>query len=137
MPETETETAKTFEEECDALDLNTVCGGAAHELFAEELKRVIQNSLDPNTDVKGKREITLKFELVVNTERDAVHIAVQAASKLAPFAAVGGIAFIGNRRGEPVALVHDQKQLQIKWDETDKPRTVRGDGSPAKRASAQ
>lgn len=128
MAET-TETAKTFEEQCEALDLNTVCGGAAHELFAEELRRIVENALDPNTEVKAKREIVLKFEIVVNTERDAIHLAVQAASKVAPFNAIGGIAFIGRRSGEPVAMVHNQKQLQIQWDEESKPRAVRGSAS--------
>ena len=44
----------------EKLTLSNLGNGAAVELFGIELRRVLKDVMDPNTDPKAVREITLK-----------------------------------------------------------------------------
>ena len=43
------------------VDLNTVGGGAAPELFMRELEKIAENITDLNTDASATRKITMTF----------------------------------------------------------------------------
>jgi hypothetical protein len=45
----------------EKLTLATICGGAVQEKVDRALERVAENILDPNTDPRKKRSITLKI----------------------------------------------------------------------------
>ena len=47
----------------ERLTLATLCGGAVQERVDRALERVAKNILDPNTDPKKSRSITLKITL--------------------------------------------------------------------------
>jgi len=112
-----------------ALSLTTINRGAAVELFQQELEKVLENVLDPNTPAEAKRTITLKVTFVPNESRQSAQIAVEADSKLAPFNGVGGVCFVGRRRGRAMAIAHDPQQMQIRWDDEAKPRALPGTGT--------
>lgn len=40
-------------------DLSTMANGGVQEKFVQELKKVTENILDPNTDAKKKRTVTI------------------------------------------------------------------------------
>lgn len=111
------------------LTLTSINRGAAIELFQQELDKVLENILDPNTEPETKRSITLKVTIQPDETRRSAGIAVEADSKLAPFKGVGGVAFIGRQRGKAVAVPHDPAQMQIRWDGEDKPRVLRETGT--------
>lgn len=47
----------------ERLNLASICGGAVQEKVDRALEKVAKNILDPNTDAKKKRSITLKITL--------------------------------------------------------------------------
>ena len=67
------------------LSIENLCGGAVNERINRALRKVSDNILDPNTDPKKKREITLKLTFSPN-ENDREEVAVEAnvAVKLTP-----------------------------------------------------
>jgi len=69
----------------ETLSLETLCGGAVTEKFNRALRKVSENILDPNTEVKPKREIVLKVTLSVDEEdREDVAVTASVTTKLAP-----------------------------------------------------
>ena len=65
-----------------------MCMGAIKERVDYDAARVVENILDPNTDAKAKRKITLTIEFLPSADR--THITVHTGSKaaLAPTAPV-------------------------------------------------
>lgn len=114
------------EEELPRLSLDTIGGGAAAELFQQELDKVLENVLDPNTDPTAKRTITLKITIVPSESRTQAAVGVEADSRLAPFNGASGVVFVGRRMGRAIAVAHDPKQMQMKWDAADKPHVLPG-----------
>lgn len=58
--------------------------GAFSERVDYEMKKVVDNILDPNTKATAKRKISLTIELSPDDERSSIGVAVQAKSTLAP-----------------------------------------------------
>lgn len=106
------------------LTLDTIAGGALPELFAAELKRVLENILDPSTAADAKRSIRIDIQIEPNEARNACAVSVGASSKIAGFKAAGGVMFVGRRRGEAVALVNNMEQTQLDWDRADQPKAL-------------
>lgn len=66
------------------IDLSTFANGAVAERFDLELKKVLENISDPNTDAKKARKLTLTVTLKADDERDIAFVDVVAKSALAP-----------------------------------------------------
>lgn len=58
--------------------------GALQERFEYEMKKVIENISDPNTDFKKKRKITIDLEITTDEYRDQIYIEHEVKSKLTP-----------------------------------------------------
>jgi hypothetical protein len=56
--------------------------GAAGEMFQAEWTRVIENVMDPNTELKKTREITVKFRVVPGPDRRSALITPNVSAKL-------------------------------------------------------
>lgn len=65
-------------------NLSDIADGGAQEKFEHEMQRIAENILDPNTDAKKKRVVTLTITFEPNDNRDVVSVSVEAKSKLAP-----------------------------------------------------
>lgn len=65
-------------------NLSDIAEGGVQEKFATEMKKVADNILDPNTEAKAKRKVTLEMTLVPNDNRDAIDVMVSVKSRLAP-----------------------------------------------------
>lgn len=102
--------------------LDTLMSGAVSERFADELARTLENVLDPNTDPKKTRKITLTLTIKPNKDRNVADFAVEAKSTLAAPIPVATTAYIGkNKKGDFVAEeVVDEipGQLDIYGEET-------------------
>ncbi|NQN57285.1 hypothetical protein HPA10_02610 [Streptococcus suis] len=66
------------------LDLSSIAAGGLQEKLNNELARVIENILDPNTDPTVKREVSIKLVLKPNDQRNSVDTIMEVKSKLAP-----------------------------------------------------
>jgi len=114
----------TMSDEQEELTLDNIGGGVATELFAEELGKVLGNILDVNTSAKAKRAITLTATFSPMKGRDEVLVTVEVKSKLAAPTGAAATIFVGMRKGRAVAVEHDPRQLQIRWDEESKPKSL-------------
>jgi len=65
-------------------NLDELMDGALTERFNTELKRVLENVFDPNTDTKKKRGISINITIAPNERRDAAEFKVEVKSVLAP-----------------------------------------------------
>jgi uncharacterized protein YuzE len=66
------------------VDLNSFANGAMAERFNQELQKVLDNIVDPNTDPKKSRRVTLTVTITSNENRELANVSVKADSKLSP-----------------------------------------------------
>lgn len=86
-------------------DLATIGAGATAEKFQAELRTVLANIKDPNTDPKAKRKIVLEFTFYPDQERETVMVAITASSRLGATKPSGDVMFIGQHDGQTVGTV--------------------------------
>jgi len=100
------------------LSLDNIGGGVALDLFNEKLQEVMENILDPSTEEKAVREITIKFKFKPNGERTVNKVAVLGSVKLGPTKAYDTKAFIGqNAEGTFEAYEHNPSQMTMAFDQ--------------------
>lgn len=69
----------------ERLNLASICGGAVQEKVDRALEKVAKNILDPNTEAKKKRTITLKITMEPDEDdREDVKVSSEVAYTLAP-----------------------------------------------------
>lgn len=107
----------------NAITLATIANGAAEELFATEVMRVLDNVVDLNTDHKQTRTITLTVSITPNELRDEAAIAVKCVSKLAGLKKLSSHVYVARHRGHLVAVEHNPKQAGL-FEENPKPALV-------------
>lgn len=95
------------------ITLANLGGGAAVEKFEDELNKVIENILDPNTDPGAKRSIRLDVTIKPTSDRKFGQVDIVAAAKLAPAIAFETQAFFGRVQGELVAYEDNPRQTTI------------------------
>ena len=102
----------------EQLSLINLANGGAMELFEDALGKAIENIKDPNTEAAAKRKIVLTVTIKpVDDERRECRVVVEAKTTLAAPMGVGGTIAVGIRRGQPIAVATDTRQLQMDWDE--------------------
>ncbi len=102
-----------------------MCNGAFQERADYEMKRIIENILDPNTDPAAKRSITIKIELKPDAERTNVAVYCSAKSTLAPTHPVTTMLYIAS--GDTVIEMTPQVpgQLGLGGGEQEPPAQLR------------
>ena len=99
------------------LTLDTICNGAARELFEAELQRVVDNINDSNVPATEKRKVTLEFTFSPSPERDWAGITMQTKVALAKMRSVeGGLIF----DDEGKAMCKIEKQGSLPFDNVSK-----------------
>lgn len=98
------------------LTLDNLGLGAARELFQNELDKVLENILDPNTPATAKRSVALSVTIVPNEDRSECGIQIEATSKIAPYKGAGGVIFVGRKDGRAVATSYDARQMTLGFD---------------------
>lgn len=84
-------------------NLFEMAGGAFMAQLEYETGRVLQNIVDPSTDAKAKRKITVTFTILPNAERDRFGVSAEIKSAIAPASAVSTIVALGEEDGSLVA----------------------------------
>ena len=101
--------------------LSNFDGGSANEVFLAELKKVLLNISDPNTDPEVKREITLQFVFWPDPDRKAGKVAINSKCKLAPRLGSATTLYFGKIGGEMVAVESDPNQGGL-FDPSNQPK---------------
>lgn len=78
--------------------------GGVKELADLNLRRVLENIRDVNTDPKKARTINIKFTFAPNEDRDSISTRVQVECKLVPVKPVETTLDIGSDGGKIVAV---------------------------------
>lgn len=99
------------------IELTNINNGAAVDLFAAEMKKVVDNIMDYNTKPDAVREITLKIKIKPNSEREAAVTTISATSKLANIMQHESMMFIANQGGKTGCFVSNSKQIGFEFDE--------------------
>lgn len=90
-------------------DLSKIADGGAQEKFTTELQKVADNILDLNTESKTKRKVTIDLTFIPNDKRDAVDVAVDVKSKLAPQVGVTTTMLLGQNIDTGMVAVAELK----------------------------
>ncbi len=95
------------------VDIQTLGRGAAMELFNDGLNKVLENILDPNTEAKQTRKVTLTVEFKPTEDRDVARAIMSVKCNLASAKGVGTFIFIGREQGRAVAMQRDTRQMDL------------------------
>lgn len=90
--------------ETEEISLFDLLDGGVKELAALNLRRVLDNIRDVNTDAKKTRSLTVKFTFKPNDNRDAVNVDIVVDCKTVPVRAVATTLDIGEDNGQTVAV---------------------------------
>lgn len=74
-------------------NLETFAGGELSRQINRDIESVMRNVVDPNTDVKAKRKITVTIEFKPNEQRNFITTNVNSKPTLAP--ALGAVTALG------------------------------------------
>lgn len=66
------------------IDLSSLAGGAVAERFNIELKKILENIADPNTDPKKARKLQLTLTIKADENRDIANVSIQTKAILVP-----------------------------------------------------
>ncbi len=105
--------------------LDNLGNGSAVERFNYELKKVLENILDPNTDYKAKRAVSLTVTFQPNAERDALITAIDVKSKVAPIRQETTTLYVGHRHGEVIATEYNPRQERMNFDQPSQSLAIR------------
>lgn len=95
------------------IKLNTLGRGVALERFDEELARVVENVIDPNTEAKAKRKITLEVTIVPAHDRKQAAISISCQAKLAPVVSYATRAYLGKNGQQFLAFEDNPNQVTV------------------------
>lgn len=97
------------------VSLISLSGGAAVEKFDDELRRAVENILDPNTSPTAARTINLKVTLKPTAQRDRVIVGINVASKLTPHDGTATQMYVGKdpKTQQVLAFEDDPKQVTV------------------------
>lgn len=62
------------------LDLSAIGEGGLQEKVDKELEKVFDNILDPNTDIKTKRKLTITLTMVPDETREVISTSMEVKS---------------------------------------------------------
>lgn len=93
--------------------LTTLADGAALELFQNELTRVVENVLDPNTDPEAVRKVVLEVRIKPNEDREVGSCEVKVRATLAGIRGAATTLFFGKHRGQAIAVESNPKQSKL------------------------
>lgn len=114
----------------ETVQIDTIGAGALKELFAAELKRILDNIADINTDPKAKRTINIALIFKPNLDRDRAEVELKCSTKLAGLLPASTNVFIGRIGGVGPLVAIDNDPKQIKLFEQKQPQMVASNVTP-------
>ena len=98
-------------ETIERLSSGTIAGGAVIDALNAELQKAFDNIIDPNTEAKRARTVTLTIKIEPNDIRSEALVTFTATSKLCPTQAVAVEVSIRDQKGE--AIVSEGPTLSL------------------------
>lgn len=95
------------------VDITTIHKGALIELANEDLKDILANVLDPNTEPTEIRKLTIEIKIKPNENRQAVVYSISTKTKTAPAKGVSGMILVGMENGDVVAMEANANQTEL------------------------
>ncbi len=108
----------------EKVSITNLLGGGIIEMVDDELQRVADNILDPNTKETAARTVTLKITLKPDVDRSIAQTSVDVQAKLAPVRPQATRLFVGQQRGKGVLVEHNPQQQPLPGVEAVKPKAV-------------
>jgi hypothetical protein len=100
-------------EKHQVVTLSSLADGAALELFQNELGRVVENILDPNTDPEAARKVVLEVRIKPQEDREQADVEVKVKATLAGIRGARTRFFLGRDHGQCVAIESNPKQQKL------------------------
>jgi len=112
--------------EHEAITITTICNGGVPEVFERELREVLANIADPNTEASKSRGLTLRFVFKPLDDRSGAVVSFACKSILQPVKVATSPVFLSRHSGELKAYSLDTRQVSMfaGADETSKGITV-------------
>ena len=106
----------------EMVTLENIGGGAASEMFADSLAKVIENIVNPNTKAEAVRTITLKMKIKpAKEQRSLCTVELSCDEKLAAVLPFETAMFVGMEHGVVAATEYAPQQQTLFDQSTDKP----------------
>ncbi|WP_423348504.1 replication terminator protein [Lactiplantibacillus plantarum] len=119
-------------------NLSAISNGAVQEKWNKEVERVAANIIDPNTDPKKKRKLTLTMMLTPNDDRSVISVDTEVKSTLAPQSSVGTTMMAGRNLNTGKVEVNELKSGVRGQTFIDQDGTVKTDtGTPVEEIEKQ
>lgn len=99
--------------EQSAVSLQTICDGGVPEVFERELREVLTNIADPNTQPDKTRTITLKFTFKPSEDRQLMVVDFICRASLQPVKIRKSQLFLSRHTGFLKAYASDQRQAAL------------------------
>ena len=96
--------------EPEEISLTTICHGGVPEVFERELRELLKNIADPNTNAEKARTLTLKFTFKPSEDRSQAAIDFTCRASLQPVKMVKSQFFLSRHSGQLKAYAVDMKQ---------------------------
>lgn len=93
-------------------NLETLAGGAFTERVNQALKEVAENIVDPNTDFKAKRKVSIDLIFTTKEDRELTEVDIATKVKLAPRTAVHTKIVLNKHLNGEVIAAEYKKQIQ-------------------------
>jgi len=97
----------------EKITLSTLKGGALEERFQYELKKVLENIVDPNTEAKKQRKITIELILLPDESLEVVGLEAKIKSTLVPIKSAEVILSMSAVGQEPALFQETSKQFNL------------------------
>lgn len=99
--------------DANVITLTTICNGGVPEVFERELREVLANIADPNTEAEKARGITLKFTLRPLEDRSGAIVSFSCRSVLQPVLVAKSPVFLSRHSGQLRAYALDHRQVSM------------------------
>ncbi len=109
--------------EAKPLTLETICDGGVPEVFERELRAVLNNIADPNTEAEKMRGITLKFSFRPTEDRLGASVSFTCKATVEPVAMAKSQVFLSRHTGELRAYGSDSRQALL-FGQTEEPKPL-------------
>lgn len=114
--------------EIKEINILDIMGGAVGERAAYELDKVVRNCMDPNTEAKKARTLTIQFTITPTEARDSAGIKVSVKSKLEPVKSIDSTLLIGGDCDNPAIMEYTPQipgQRNMDGTEQSEPKLIR------------
>lgn len=99
--------------EPEAISLTTICNGAVPEVFERELREVLANITDPNTDAEKARRLKIEFVFAPYEDRSGAHVSFTVRATLQPVRVAKSRLFLSRQSGSLKAYATDARQGEM------------------------